>query len=102
MDNEKTVVRSLKNFLSGTLLSRVSGLGREVAMAFTFGVSPGVASFWMAFRFANLFRRLFGEGGLNMAFIPHYESLKKEDSKKAATFYYNLTEALTWFLLLLV
>lgn len=102
MDSKATIISSLKNFFSGTLLSRVSGLLREVAMAFVFGVTPGVASFWMAFRFANLFRRLFGEGGLNMAFIPHYESLKKKDPIEAATFFYNLTESLTYFLIILV
>jgi len=101
-DTPQTILSSLKRFLSGTLLSRFTGLFREVTMAFAFGVTPTIASFWMAFRFANLFRRLFGEGGLNIAFIPHYENLKKQDPQEAACFFYNLSEAVTFFLFILV
>ncbi len=52
----------MKRFFSGTLLSRLSGLGRDLAMAFAFGDHPSVAAFMVAFRFSNLLRRLLGEG----------------------------------------
>lgn len=89
-DSFHTLTSSLARFFSGTLFSRATGFCREVTMAAFFGVSPVVASFWVAFRLAHLFRRFFGEGGLHMAFIPHFESLRQEDPQKAFAFFYRL------------
>lgn len=100
-DTASTLSSSLRRFLSGTMLSRLSGFGREVAMAAFFGTSPVVAAFWMAFRFANLFRRLFSEGGLHTAFVPHFEQLRARDPKKAASFFLDLTFSLTGILVAL-
>ena len=82
-DSSQTIAKAAKRFFSGTLLSRMTGFFREIAMAAAFGTTPAVAAFWMAFRFAHLLRRLFGEGGLHVAFVPHFESLKKEDQEKS-------------------
>lgn len=101
MDTSKTLTSSVFRFFSGTFLSRLSGLGREVAMAAFFGTTPLVASFWMAFRFAHLLRRLFGEGALHVAFVPHFESLRKKDPQEAARFFYTLTTHLAFLLVLL-
>ncbi len=101
-DSEFTIARSAKRFFSGTLISRFSGLGREVLMAAAFGTAPAVAAFWMAFRFAHLLRRLFGEGALHSAFVPHFEDLKREDPKKAARFFYDLSTGITAILLLII
>jgi len=100
-DSSATILSSVKKFFSGTLISRLTGFGREVAMAAAFGVMPAVAAFWMAFRFALLLRRLLGEGGLHVAFIPHFESLRKKDPQEAAIFFYQLSSWLTRFLCLL-
>lgn len=102
MDTEKSLIKSIRRFFSGTALSRFSGLGREVIMAAAFGTTPVVASFWMAFRFAHLLRRLFGEGALNVAFVPHFEELKKKNSIEAAQFFYNLSSQITFFLLIVI
>lgn len=62
-----------------TLLSRITGLVREMVMAANFGRGPVVAAFVFAFQLPNLFRRLFGEGALSAALIPVYtETLKKD------------------------
>lgn len=98
-DNTQTIARSAKTFFSGALLSRLSGFGREVVMAAAFGTVPAVAAFWMAFRFAHLLRRLFGEGGLHVAFIPHFESLRAQDPIKASHFFYGLGMGLTQLLI---
>lgn len=100
-DSSASITTSIKRFFSGTLLSRVTGLAREVAMATVFGTTPAVAAFWMAFRFAYLLRRLFGEGALNAAFVPYFESLRKEDSQKGARFFFNLSSGLILLLLLI-
>jgi len=44
-----------------TLLSRITGLVRELLIASTFGASAMTDAFNVAFRIPNLFRRFFGE-----------------------------------------
>ncbi|AGX88667.1 murein biosynthesis integral membrane protein MurJ [Candidatus Symbiobacter mobilis] len=53
-----------------TLLSRITGLARELLIASTFGASAMTDAFNVAFRIPNLFRRLFGEGAFSQAFVP--------------------------------
>ncbi|MEZ5790155.1 MAG: lipid II flippase MurJ [Nitratireductor sp.] len=52
-----------------TLASRILGLqGKLIASAL--GAGPVADAFYAAFRFSNLFRRLFAEGAFNSAFMP--------------------------------
>ncbi len=90
-----------KRFFSGTLLSRMSGMARDLSMAFAFGDHPSVAAFMVAFRLSNLFRRLLGEGPLQSAFIPYFEGLRLQDSAKATTFFRQLS-LLVLFLLIFI
>ena len=53
-----------------TLLSRVTGLVREMLIASAFGAGAATDAFNVAFRIPNLFRRLFGEGAFSQAFVP--------------------------------
>lgn len=53
-----------------TMVSRVFGFIRDIAFAWAFGSGMVADAFNVAFRFPNLFRRLFGEGAFNSAFIP--------------------------------
>ncbi len=101
-DNTHTILQSVKYFFSGTLISRVLGFGREVAMAAAFGTDPAVAAFWMAFRFSHLLRRVLGEGALNIAFIPQFETLRKEDPQKGALFFYQLLKGMTLLIFVLI
>lgn len=55
-----------------TLLSRVLGLIREMAMAWLFGAGAVSDAFTLAFRIPNLFRQLLGEGALTTAFLPRF------------------------------
>ena len=64
-----------KNFLSVgglTLVSRIFGFVRDALMAAVLGISPVSDAFNAAFRFPNLFRRLFAEGAFNTAFVPMF------------------------------
>lgn len=92
-DSTKLIFSSAKRFFSGTLISRVSGLGRDIAMAYAFGTGPAVAAFLVAFRFAHLLRRLFGEGAMQAAFVPLFEHMRHENPKKAAFFFRDLQRA---------
>lgn len=53
-----------------TLASRLLGFLRDAVIAWGFGTCFGSDAFLAAFRIPNLFRRLFGEGGLSSAFVP--------------------------------
>lgn len=62
-----------RNFLSVgglTLLSRVAGFVRDALLAAVLGTGMAADAFYAAFRFPNLFRRLFAEGAFNAAFVP--------------------------------
>src|SRR5438105_3824292 len=102
MDTPKAIAKSALQFLSGTLFSRVTGLARDMSMAFFFGATPAIAAFLVAFRFANLLRRIFGEGALLNSFIPHFESHRKEDPKRAALFFRDTFASLLVILILLI
>lgn len=59
----------------GTMSSRILGLVRDMVLAALFSTTFKDA-FVVAFRLPNLFRRLFGEGSLNVSFIPVYVEKK--------------------------
>jgi putative peptidoglycan lipid II flippase len=77
-DSIQSIFHSAKRFFTGTLLSRVMGAVRDICMAASFGSSAEIATFMVAYRLANLFRRLLGEGNLSSSFIPVFESLRAE------------------------
>lgn len=99
-DTTSLIQRSAVRFFSGTMLSRITGYLRDVALAFSFGTDPLLAAFLVAFRFAHLARRLFGEGSLQNVFIPHFEELRREDPKKALGFFRDLSVSLALFIAL--
>ncbi|MDN3505915.1 MAG: murein biosynthesis integral membrane protein MurJ [Simkaniaceae bacterium] len=98
MDTPQFVSRSALRFFSGTVLSKISGMLRDVAMAFYFGTSPSIAAFLLTFRFVYLSRRLFGESLLHQGFIPHFEEKKLADPKRAALFFRDLFWSMVFFL----
>lgn len=102
MDSNKTIFKAAARFFSGTALSRVTGLLRDMAMAYSFGTSASLAAFFTAFRLTNVPRRLLGEGGMQTAFIPHFEKLKSQDPKRALNFFRDLHTFLSLLLLVLI
>jgi putative peptidoglycan lipid II flippase len=64
------LLRSAATVSSFTLLSRITGLIRDVLIARAFGAGPITDAFWVAFRIPNLLRRLFAEGAFSQAFVP--------------------------------
>ncbi len=63
-----------------TLVSRITGLAREVLIARYFGASAWTDAFNVAFRLPNLLRRLFAEGAFSQAFIPILAASRARDS----------------------
>ncbi|WP_353396075.1 murein biosynthesis integral membrane protein MurJ [Hydrogenophaga sp. 5NK40-0174] len=66
-----------------TLLSRITGLVREVLIASTFGAGALTDAFNVAFRIPNLLRRLFAEGAFSQAFVPVLASTRETDGDEA-------------------
>ncbi len=61
-----------------TLVSRITGLARDVVFAGLIGAGAGVAAdaFYVAFRIPNFLRRIFGEGAFSQAFVPVFTEYK--------------------------
>ncbi|WP_159434971.1 murein biosynthesis integral membrane protein MurJ [Rubritalea squalenifaciens] len=73
-----------------TAISRVLGFLRDILIARYIGSGLVGDAFLSAFRFPNLFRRIFGEGAFNAAFIPMFgRRLDGEGQQKALGFASN-------------
>ncbi|EYC51117.1 membrane protein [Hylemonella gracilis str. Niagara R] len=84
-----------------TLVSRVTGLARELLMAAAFGASALTDAFNVAFRIPNLFRRLFAEGAFSQAFVPVLATVKEREGEQAARQLIDrAATVLAWVLLL--
>jgi putative peptidoglycan lipid II flippase len=79
-----SLVRQFVSVGGGTLGSRVFGFIRETLMAAALGAGPAADAFYAAFRFPNLFRRLFAEGAFNAAFVPLFARELEGEGPEAA------------------
>src|SRR5579862_3762379 len=59
-----------------TLLSRLTGFLRDIALAAVLGAGPVADAFFVALRLPNHFRAIFAEGAFNAAFIPAYARVR--------------------------
>ncbi len=85
-----------------TLLSRVFGFLRDILIAATLGSGAVADAFFVAFRFPNLFRRLFGEGAFNAAFVPLFaKRLEGEGAQAARAFAEEAMAGLVFVILIL-
>ncbi|MFC2091889.1 murein biosynthesis integral membrane protein MurJ [Elusimicrobiota bacterium] len=71
-DTDHTVINKFSTVSSATLISRILGYIRDMAIANFFGATMFADAFFVAYRIPNLLRRLLGEGSLSTAFIPVY------------------------------
>ncbi|CAN5668804.1 murein biosynthesis integral membrane protein MurJ [soil metagenome] len=84
-----------------TLASRITGLGRELVVASSFGVSAWTDAFNVAFRIPNLLRRLFAEGAFSQAFVPILaETRAREGDDTTRLLIDAVATVLVWVLLL--
>ena len=80
-----------------TLVSRILGFLRDILIARFMGTGPVADAFVAAFRFPNLFRRIFGEGAYNAAFVPLFGRKREEEGEEAAAgFARNTFSVLVW------
>ncbi|AYQ28788.1 MULTISPECIES: murein biosynthesis integral membrane protein MurJ [unclassified Polaromonas] len=84
-----------------TLVSRITGLVRELLIASTFGASAMTDAFNVAFRIPNLFRRLFAEGAFSQAFVPVLAASKAQHGEEQTKLLIDrVATLLAWALLL--
>ncbi len=84
MSERKSIFYSAFWVSLGTLVTRVIGLGREIAMAAAFGTGFAADAFIVAWRFPNLFRFVFGENSFTAAFLPKFTEIKHKEGPEAA------------------
>jgi putative peptidoglycan lipid II flippase len=84
-----------------TMLSRVTGLLRELLIARAFGASAYTDAFFVAFRIPNLLRRLFAEGAFSQAFVPILAEYKNKQGEAATKeLVGHVATVLSWALLI--
>ncbi len=66
------------------MASRVAGLVRDQLIAAFLGAGALSDAFFVANRLPNLFRRLFGEGAFNSAFVPVFSGLLVTEGEDVA------------------
>ncbi|MEM7147737.1 MAG: murein biosynthesis integral membrane protein MurJ [Verrucomicrobiota bacterium] len=80
-------------------MSRILGFFRDMVMGYYLGASIYSDAYFAAFRFPNMFRRIFGEGAFNSAFVPLFgRSLEEEGHDEAQRFASN---AFSWLVVIL-
>ena len=83
-----------------TMLSRITGLARDLLISRIFGASAETDAFNVAFRLPNLLRRLFAEGAFQQAFVPMLaEVRRREGDAGMRTLVDRVASALFWTLL---
>ena len=96
------IIKSTGTFSFYTLISRILGYFRDILIAIFLGSGPLADAFFVAFRIPNTFRRLFGEGSFNAAFVPSYSKELTKGKKKSELFANKIFNLLTISLLVLV
>ena len=87
---KKSLVRSGLTLSLMTFASRIMGLVREMTKAAFLGTSAYADAFGIAFMIPNLFRRLFAENSISVAFIPTFRAYIEDD--KDETSHSNIQE----------
>ena len=78
MSETHEILKSTRVVTFITLLSRISGYVRDLAVALLLGTSLAADAFVLAFRIPNLLRRLMAEGAMTAAFIPVFTSQRAQ------------------------
>ncbi len=76
-----SLLRSAATISALTMLSRITGLIRDMLIARYFGAGAATDAFYVAFRIPNMLRRLFAEGAFSQAFVPMLSQVKETQSE---------------------
>ena len=85
MSENRQIARAAGVIGALTLVSRMTGLARDVATSHFFGTGMAADAFFVAFRLPNLLRRFVGEGAVSVAFIPVFSEYLERGGVTEAT-----------------
>jgi len=89
-ERQESIVRSAGIVSVAVMISRLTGLVREMVMARLFGAGMAFDAFSLGFRIPNLTRDLFAEGALSSAFVPTFTEYLTVKGKAEAARLANL------------
>ncbi len=96
------LLKALLTVSGFTMLSRVTGLIREILIARMFGASQMTDAYNVAFRIPNLLRRLSAEGAFSQAFVPILAEFKSQrGSEETKSLIDSVATVMLWSLLTL-
>jgi len=78
------LLRAIATVGGWTMASRILGFLRDMLIAAKLGAGPLADAFFVALKLPNLFRRFFGEGAFNAAFVPAFAGLLTTRGPQAA------------------
>ncbi|MDR1032297.1 MAG: murein biosynthesis integral membrane protein MurJ [Holosporales bacterium] len=79
------VIKSIFTVGGYTTLYRITSVIRDALQTAVLGAGPITDAFAVAFKLANLLRKLFAEGAFNAAFLPRFTNVLSKDGKIAAS-----------------
>lgn len=77
------LLKTLATISGMTMLSRITGLIRDVLINSAFGATGWTDAYYAAMRIPNFFRRLFAEGAFSQAFVPILAEYKNQKGDQA-------------------
>ncbi len=72
-----------------TFVSRILGFLRDLLIARVIGAGMVSDCFFVAFKLPNLFRRIFGEGAMNSAFIPVVSGISQNKTQRNTDIFFS-------------
>ena len=97
-----SLLRSMATVSGFTALSRILGFIRDILIGYFLGSSHAADAFFAAFKFPNIFRRIFGEGAFNSAFVPLFSRELTSKGRKEAMHFASQTFSLLAIVLLII
>ena len=97
-----SLLRSMATVSGFTALSRILGFIRDILMGYFLGSSHAADAFFAAFKFPNIFRRIFGEGAFNSAFVPLFSRELTSKGRKEAMHFASQTFSILAIVLLII
>ena len=76
------MIRGVLTVGGWTMASRILGFARDMLIAAMLGAGPIADAFFVALKLPNLFRRLFGEGAFNAAFVPAFSGMLAAEGRR--------------------
>ena len=97
-----SLLRSMATVSGFIALSRILGFLRDISMGYFLGSSQAADAFFAAFKFPNIFRRIFGEGAFNSAFVPLFSKELTSKGRKEAMHFASQTFSILAIILLII